>query len=247
MIKEGNPLFVKIFLLYVLAPIFARADLSEFYKIERAADLWNKDSLISMHDEILEKVQLEEAAESRLLLSILNYWLSGYYWSKSTDSSKFYLEEMVEILGKVPDNEKTPEDWAFLGYGYNTLIPLKGFLYAPLLSKRSEKAFEKAIEKGAKNPRVFLLKGISLFHTPEVFGGGVDKALKFLNCSIELYKDDPGPVRWGKKLSLLYKARALKELNNGEEAIQLLKNIVSEYPDFNWAKSLLSKWESELK
>lgn len=63
-----------------------------------------------------------------------------------------------------------------------------------------------AIEKGLKldpnNPRLYYLRGMSLFGTPVQFGGGKEKAKPVFEKAVELYKQqNPKDLfpRWGQK------------------------------------------------
>jgi hypothetical protein len=49
-------------------------------------------------------------------------------------------------------------------------------------------ALEKAMKLDPNNPRLYYLKGMSLFGTPEQFGGGKDKAKPVFEKAVELYK-----------------------------------------------------------
>jgi len=63
-------------------------------------------------------------------------------------------------------------------------------------------ALEKALKLDPNNPRLYYLKGMSLFGTPEQFGGGKDKAKPVFEKAAELYKQQkPGKFypRWGQK------------------------------------------------
>lgn len=237
--------FFWVFVTFVVVPFTLSDDntTSMLKRINRASNLWVYDSLIELHDEILEGVELEGAPQSRVLLGIIDYWMSGYYWQKERDSARFYLKELIEKIEEVPENKRTAEEWAFLGYSYGTLIPLKGFLSAPGLGEKSGKAYKRAFKLNAKSPLVNLLRGISLLHTPKTFGGGADKALKVLDDALELYKTNQGPIPWGENVAMLHKAMALKKLGRKEEAIGVLKETLQKYPEFGWAKATLEAWE----
>jgi tetratricopeptide (TPR) repeat protein len=61
---------------------------------------------------------------------------------------------------------------------------------------------EKALKLDPNNPRLYYLKGMSLFGTPEQFGGGKDKAKPVFEKAVELYKQaKPKELypRWGQK------------------------------------------------
>ena len=63
-----------------------------------------------------------------------------------------------------------------------------------------------ALQEGMKldpaNPRLCYLQGMSVFNTPEQFGGGKDKAKPIFEKAIELFnaeKSKPMYPHWGKK------------------------------------------------
>jgi tetratricopeptide (TPR) repeat protein len=63
-------------------------------------------------------------------------------------------------------------------------------------------ALEKALQLDPNNPRLYYLKGMSLFGTPEQFGGGKDKAKPVFEKAVQLYKEQkPKELypRWGQK------------------------------------------------
>jgi tetratricopeptide (TPR) repeat protein len=63
-------------------------------------------------------------------------------------------------------------------------------------------ALEQALKLDPNNPRLYYLKGMSLFGTPPQFGGGKDKAKPVFEKAVQLYKEakpkDLYP-RWGQK------------------------------------------------
>jgi hypothetical protein len=63
-------------------------------------------------------------------------------------------------------------------------------------------ALEKALKLDSNNPRLYYLKGMSLFGTPVQFGGGKDKAKPVFEKAVQLYKEQkPKDLypRWGQK------------------------------------------------
>jgi len=63
-------------------------------------------------------------------------------------------------------------------------------------------ALQKGMELDPDNPRLYYLQGMSVFGTPEQFGGGKDKAKPILQKAVDLYKaDQPKPMypHWGQK------------------------------------------------
>jgi tetratricopeptide (TPR) repeat protein len=75
--------------------------------------------------------------------------------------------------------------------------PIKGMTLGP----RSNDAMDKAIELAPRNPRVWLVRGISAMFTPGMFGGGNDRAEEYLRRAISFFDGDqpqtPAPS-WGR-------------------------------------------------
>jgi hypothetical protein len=64
------------------------------------------------------------------------------------------------------------------------------------------KDLEMATQMNPDNPRIYYLKGESLFNTPPAFGGGKDKAKIMFEKALDLYKTDkPKPLwpNWGRE------------------------------------------------
>lgn len=63
-------------------------------------------------------------------------------------------------------------------------------------------ALKKGMEMDPNNPRLYYLQGMSLFNTPEQFGGGKAKAKPVFEKAVALFKaEQPKPLypRWGQK------------------------------------------------
>jgi hypothetical protein len=63
-------------------------------------------------------------------------------------------------------------------------------------------ALQTGIKLDPNNPRLYYLQGMSLFNTPEQFGGGKDKAKPVFAKSVELFKKEehkPLYPSWGKE------------------------------------------------
>lgn len=63
-------------------------------------------------------------------------------------------------------------------------------------------ALQEGMQKDPNNPRLYYLQGMSLFNTPEQFGGGKEKAKPVFEKAVALYKaEQPKPLypHWGQK------------------------------------------------
>jgi len=66
--------------------------------------------------------------------------------------------------------------------------------------EEARKAREKGQQLDPDNPRLYYLQGMSVFNTPETFGGGKQKAKPIFEKAVELYKkEQPKPLypHWG--------------------------------------------------
>jgi hypothetical protein len=61
-------------------------------------------------------------------------------------------------------------------------------------------ALQKGMQMDPNNPRLYYLQGMSVFNTPEQFGGGKDKAKPIFQKAVDLYKtqeNKPLYPKWG--------------------------------------------------
>nr|MBA4166230.1 hypothetical protein [Chitinophagaceae bacterium] len=68
--------------------------------------------------------------------------------------------------------------------------------------KEAGEALQKGMQMDPKNPRLYYLQGMSLFNTPEQFGGGKAKAKPVFEKAMQLFDaETPKPLypHWGKK------------------------------------------------
>jgi tetratricopeptide (TPR) repeat protein len=104
--------------------------------------------------------------------------------------------------------------------------------------------FSKGFEKDPENPRIHLLKGISLFYTPEAYGGGADNAIESLTKAAGLFEKDvvkdPLKPSWGKEEAYTYLGLAYKQKKDFEKAKEMLKRALEINPEFGLAKKELS-------
>ena len=113
--------------------------------------------------------------------------------------------------------------------------PLKGMTLGP----KSSGVMERALSRGAQNPRVWLMKGVGELFTPGMFGGGADKAEASLRKAIPLFDDDkpaaPAPA-WGKDEAWLWLGRALEERGKWDDARHAYEKALELEPRNQWVR-----------
>lgn len=148
-----------------------------------------------------------------------NEWSSNYYaaYSKTIasfivqDSKKkdLFLDEADKYLEKIKAiDSQNDETWVLAALITNARISVdgqnRGMQYGGIFNQNLSKA-EKI---NPDNPRIYYLRGTSLFYTPEMYGGGKAKAKPLLEKAKELFdKETKTSVlkpHWGEKENLDY-------------------------------------------
>ncbi|MDC2889808.1 hypothetical protein [Psychrosphaera algicola] len=115
-----------------------------------------------------------------------------------TPVAKESIDQAMELLEKLdessPDNVEIKALLAQV-YGYKiALDPIKGMYYGP----KSNSTLSSAETIQPNNPRVLLVKGISKFNTPGVFGGSTEAAYQAFDQAITAYSEDQySDYHWG--------------------------------------------------
>ena len=139
-------------------------------------------------------------------------WAANYYaaWSKAIISynepdkkrKDMLLDQADNYFEKVKSlNDKSDETFVLGALIANARLSVdpssRWKKYGDIFSENLEKA--KAIN--ADNPRIYYLKGVSLFYTPAAFGGGRKKAKEYLEKAKPLFaKQDKSSILkpyWG--------------------------------------------------
>lgn len=144
-------------------------------------------------------------------------WLPYYYAALSL-STKGWIETFkekdanAEVMNKLCDKAeslaKTDPDKAEI-LSVRNMSATQQMLVDPQSrfmtnGMAANQFLEKAMKLDPNNPRLYYLKGMSLFGTPAQFGGGKDKAKPVFEKAVELYKAaKPKELypRWGQKQS----------------------------------------------
>lgn len=107
------------------------------------------------------------------------------------------------------------------------------------LGARIDAYQEEALALGPENPRVWLLKGIGDFFTPEAFGGGVAPALTALERSARAFEsDDPAPPapRWGRADVHVWLGQVYKETGDVDAARRHYEQALELEPSNAWVR-----------
>ena len=140
------------------------------------------------------------------------------------------------------------ESHALLGSVYGIMIGENGSLGASL-GPRIDDLQSRALSLDPENPRVWLLKGIGEFHTPEAYGGGVVPARKALERAALAFQDDAPPPpepRWGAVDVHVWLGQVLQAAGEIDRAREEYEKALVLEPDQAWVRDqLLPSLEAE--
>ena len=154
--------------------------------------------------------------------------------SRILDAAETALERSAAI-------RPLPETHALLASVYGLRIGANPVL-GPTLGERSGGEQAIAARLGPENPRVWLLRGIGAFFTPEPFGGGLERAGEYLDRSLEFFaKDDPErPLpRWGLADAHLWRGRVHEGLGQVDQGRAEYEAAQAIEPDYVWVRDIL--------
>ena len=154
------------------------------------------------------------------------------------------LDQADDVLEKSAKRLRLPETYALRSSVLGQLIgtsrnPLDGMRLGPRSGGLMDDALEGA---GARNPRVWAVRGMSALHTPAMFGGGLDKAAAYLQRAIELFESDapaPPAPSWGRADAYVYLGQVEAKRGNRDAARAAYQRALSLQPDNAWVRQVL--------
>jgi tetratricopeptide (TPR) repeat protein len=122
-------------------------------------------------------------------LSYTDFSIASTYMDKEDkDKIKKFTESGFEMINKSIEGNPDFSD----SYVLQMLLNFNRWMYEQdkmnEIIAASTQADEMAKKLDPDNPRYYYTLGVSSFYTPEMFGGGVDKALESLNKSYDLFQ-----------------------------------------------------------
>ncbi|MEW6456772.1 MAG: hypothetical protein AB1410_08700 [Acidobacteriota bacterium] len=253
---------ILIFLILVLCIGYSSQNLSEspekvLFKakemIEKGENQWVSENFLKA------KSLLQEALKEKFYIYLFYYYiaLSDYRLSiyhlqaKDKKKAKDFIEEGIKNLERsIKEKGDFSDSYALLGALLGLKISISWYL-APSLGPKSSKEIEKAIQLDPDNPRAYLIKGISSYNTPVIFGGGVSKATKDLELSIKLFekekKDSSIEPSWG--MGEAYARLGLCYIKKGDKkkAEEIFIEGISKAPEYSWLRHHLEKLKKSHK
>lgn len=214
-------------------------------RLERAALGGSSKDLRAIRADLLRRLtQPDIQAQEPMLRYAVAYvgWRMASLRDVPAQEQKSALEEAVTHLQAIVKNDpKNAEAQALLGSVYGLQIaqsPMKGILLGP----RASGALDRAAEAEPGNARVLLLQGVGAFNTPAMFGGGLEKAERFLRRSLELFAREPADKpwpNWGRFDAHVWLGQALLKKGDRVGARAEYDKALAIAPDSGWVRYAL--------
>jgi tetratricopeptide (TPR) repeat protein len=212
--------------------------------IKDANSQWNQEEMLTARS-FFENISDLDSRKWLLdyYIAYCDYRLMNYAFSKNDKKAvERFVDHGIEKLEEYMELKTGSSDaHALLSSFYGSKISLDPQL-GPRLGSLSNSAMTKALERGAENPRVHLIRGISYYYTPEQWGGGKDKALASLKESVRLYaqeKTEPIMPDWGHSEAYGWLGRVEMDLGNQETARAHYQKALEIDPSNTWVKNIL--------
>ncbi|WNB18368.1 tetratricopeptide repeat protein [Marivirga arenosa] len=149
-----------------------------------------------------------------------------------------YVEQALDYLETMEEKGlHTAEAIAMRSSIYGFIMayyPWKGMYYGP----KSSNAIEKALKTNTESSIVNMVLGISLFYTPESFGGNKQAAVEAFQKSVDLYEEQ-GYNGWLYLNTLANLGKAHQAVGQNQEAINVYEKALAVEPNFKWVSRKL--------
>ncbi|MFC1733538.1 hypothetical protein ACFL6I_24835, partial [candidate division KSB1 bacterium] len=164
----------------------------------------------------MENMQLVANKFERIASAEKDKWLPHYYasyiyilmsyYEEDNKTKDLYLDKAENHLEMALNhNEEESEIYALKGMLEQSRIQVDPATRGMIYSQKASKALEKAEKLNPDNPRIFNIKAMGVMYTPEMFGGGMEKAcpiFEIANQKFEIYKPSSEIApNWGKEIN----------------------------------------------
>lgn len=212
--------------------------------IEAAVAAWDLPKMMTARGYFERLLTLEQSTEIvHYYIAYADFRIVGFYFAEEDlEDSKKYIDDGIGHLESALDlNNADAEAHILLSSMYGNKIAVKPILGMTLGMKSASHA-AKAVKLDPKNPRVAFLSGTNAYYTPKMFGGGKEKALRYLNeaagyFSVYHSASDLAPD-WGLVDTYVYLGLVNLELQNYSEAEKNLNLCLELAPNHGWALEL---------
>ena len=203
---------------------------------------------------VQEKLKRRDLSDdgNRYLLAYVNWRLAHRLPRNEKKNRKNLLKEAQTLLdGIVDHNAADAEALALRGAVIGDQIT--GAWSGMKLGSKSSADIENARRLDPGSPRAVLLAGISAFHTPATFGGGIDKSEEALNKAIERFQQLNGESEtgqrwpnWGRVDAYVWLGQVYENTERLDLAVEMYEKALRLSPNHVWATQLRDNAQAAL-
>jgi tetratricopeptide (TPR) repeat protein len=187
--------------------------------------------------------QSARKAEALYYCGFAQYHLSMLPSEK--DAKERHADEGIAALEEAVQLEPTFADaQALLGSLYGVKAG-SGMFNGMKYGSKSTSTMEHALALAPNNPRAMILRGVSLYYTPPMWGGDKQKALALLQKACELAEQGacaaktPTTPDWGHAEAFAWKGVMLAGADDPDHAQAAYERALNIAPDYAWVRVVL--------
>lgn len=236
--KNKSFIFVLVIFLHLISvnQLFAQTNKSTIYKAYISGDMTKWASVIQ-HMEKQHAVSVDANLE---LISYYYGYIGYLLGTKKIEQAQLYMargEKLIAAILKASPQQATA--YAFKGSFIGFRIAVSKFK-AISLGPESMKYVEKACELDANNVQGLVDKANALYHTPKLFGGDKEQALKLFYRAIKLLENSRNTSdNWFYLNVLTLTAKTHESLNQLSQAKAMYEKAIRFEPEYKWVKNEL--------
>lgn len=250
-------LFAFLFTSLSIADDFSDAMLKAKKNLYSAINKNDEKALLKVRGEFERVLQLKKDVWLvYYYMAFTDYYIATTYMEKQVkDKIKKYNESALDMINKsIEINPDFCDSYvAMMNLQFNRWMYEQDKMNDIIAA--TNEADAKAKKLDPDNPRYHLTLGISSYYTPEMFGGGVDKAFESLNKALELFpkrkeKEEYYPD-WGKDMTYGFIVMCyIKRDKDGDivKAKEYLDKGIEANPESGFLKGYVQKlYEDKVK
>ncbi|WP_337879838.1 tetratricopeptide repeat protein [Rheinheimera sp.] len=151
------------------------------------------------------------------------------------------LQQARQTLEQLTAQQPDAENLALLSSVYGLMISESPLKNGAKYGKKAAEALAKAEQLAPDNPRVLLVKAISAFNTPAVFGGSKTAAAELASQAIAQFSRPCTQICWGQEEAYTWRGLASMDAGNKDAAVADWQQALQLNPDYGWARFLLEQ------
>ncbi len=191
-------LFVAFFALFSLG-FMANTLVAQDARTEEKYTSNLKKAMLNLDSSWVNPAKMRETANQfeRLANFKKGEWIPKYYqalcliqmsWSVDAKERPTVLETADKVIKSAMELSKDNSELVSLeGYMYQAMIMINPMTNGAIYGPKSAMTLQKAMELDPANPRPHYLLGQNTYFTPEMWGGGMEKARPHLEKAMVLY------------------------------------------------------------